>query len=110
DVSKPLILRGGSSILTTSASSSAGEITIRSASDIDLGGGSSVTVTASLGDAGLITLSAPGTVFLHDGAAVLAEAGLNGGNVTIRSRFVILSASRISANAILGAGGTSLIF
>ncbi|MEQ1858791.1 MAG: filamentous hemagglutinin N-terminal domain-containing protein [Chthoniobacteraceae bacterium] len=109
DVIAPLVMRGASSIRTTSAISSAGQITIRSASDIDLGGASSITVTASLGNAGQITLSAPGMIYLHDGSAVLAEAGLNGGNVSIFTRFAILSASRISANAILGAGGNILI-
>ena len=108
DVVAPLTLSGGSAIRTTSAISSAGEITVTSASDITLDG-SSITVTALTADAGLITLAAPGLIFLVNGGAVLAEAGLNGGNVSLVSRFGILDLSRISANAVLGAGGNILI-
>lgn len=108
-VKQPLIMRGFSSIRTTSAVSSAGLINITSGSDIDIGTSASVTVTASKGNAGAITLFAPGLIFLHDLGAVLAEAGLNGGNVSLLSQFGVLDHSRISANAILGAGGNILI-
>ena len=108
DVANPLILTGGSAIRTESAISSAGSITINSATDILLDA-STISVTATVGNAGLISLAAPGLIFLVDGSAVVAEAGLNGGNVSLTSRFGILSLSRVSANAILGAGGNILI-
>lgn len=108
DVVAPLTLSGGSAIRTTSTISDAGQITVTSATDILLDA-SSITVTALKGNAGLITLAAPGLIFLVNGSAVLAEAGLNGGNVSLTSRFGILSLSRISANAVLGAGGNILI-
>ena len=108
DVASPLILTGGSAIRTESAISSAGSITINSATDIELDA-STISVTASVGNAGVITLAAPGLIFLVDGSAVVAEAGLNGGNVSLTSQFGILSLSRVSANAILGAGGNILI-
>ncbi|MGB8166391.1 MAG: hypothetical protein WCF18_02800 [Chthoniobacteraceae bacterium] len=106
-VQQPLELRGGSAVRTTSTVSSAGTVEITSASDINLFD-STVAVSALVGNAGSVSLIAPGTISLRN-SSVVAEAGLNGGNVFIDPEFVILDHSRISANAILGAGGNILI-
>lgn len=107
NVKQPLELRGGSAVRTTSTVSDAGTVAITSASDIYLTD-STVAVSALVGNAGQISLRAPGTISLYY-SAVVAEAGLNGGNVFIDPEFVLLDHSRISANAILGAGGNILI-
>lgn len=103
EVSEPLVMRGGSNISTTSEISDSGTVEVVSASDIVLED-SSVTVRATKGNAGRIALFAPGTISLNN-STVLAEAGLTGGDVFIDPQFVLLTDSRISANAILGAGG-----
>ncbi len=103
DVQQPLTLSGGSNVSTTSDISDSGTVAITSASDILLNDGS-ITVRATQGNAGRIALMAPGIISLQNGT-VLAEAGLNGGDVFIDPQFVLLEHSRISANAILGAGG-----
>jgi hypothetical protein len=107
DVEQPLELRGGSAVRTTSAVSDAGTVAITSASDINLLD-STVAVSALVGNAGQISLRAPDTISLRN-SSVVAEAGLNGGNVFIDPEFVLIDHSRISANAILGAGGNILI-
>ena len=106
-VQQPLELRGGSAVRTTSAVSDAGTVAITSASEINLLD-STVAVSALVGNAGQVSLIAPGTISLRH-SSVVAEAGLNGGNVFIDPEFVLLDHSRISANAILGAGGNILI-
>lgn len=106
-VQQPLELRGGSAVRTTSTISDAGTVAITSATDINLID-STVAVSALVGNAGQISLRAPGTISLSY-SSVVAEAGLNGGNVFIDPEFVLLDHSRISANAILGAGGNILI-
>jgi hypothetical protein len=90
-------------VSTTSEQSDSGTVEIASETDIFLRD-SSVTVRATKGNAGRIALLAPGIISLGN-STVLAEAGLNGGDVFIDPLFVILDQSRISANAILGAGG-----
>jgi len=102
-VEEPFILNGGSNVSTTSDLSDSGTVSITSGSDILLNNGS-VTVRATQGNAGRIELLAPRMISLRE-ATVLAEAGLNGGDVFIDPQFVLLEHSRISANAILGAGG-----
>ena len=102
-VQEPFLLNSGSNVSTTSDISDSGTVNITSASDIFLNSGS-VTVRATQGNAGRIELIAPGMISLGQ-ATVLAEAGLNGGDVFIDPQFVLLEHSRISANAILGAGG-----
>ncbi len=106
-VQQPLELRSGAAVRTTSTVSDAGTVAITSASDINLLD-STVAVSALVGNAGSVSLIAPGTISLRN-SSVVAEAGLNGGNVFIDPEFVILEYSRISANAILGAGGNILI-
>jgi filamentous hemagglutinin family protein len=106
-VQQPLKLRGGSAVRTTSAISDAGTVAITSATDIHLTD-STVAVSALVGNAGQVSLLAAGTIYLLN-SSVVAEAGLNGGNVFIDPEFVLLDHSRISANAILGAGGNILI-
>lgn len=107
DVQEPLVLRGGSAIRTTSTVSDAGTVSITSATDIELTD-STIAVSALAGNAGQVSLLATGRIYLID-SSVVAEAGLNGGNVFIDPLFVLLDHSRISANAILGAGGNILI-
>jgi len=107
DVEQPLELTRGSAVRTTSTVSDAGTVEITSASDIRLLD-STVAVSALAGNAGQVSLRAPGAISLRT-SSVVAEAGLNGGNVFIDSEFVLLDHSRISANAILGAGGNILI-
>jgi filamentous hemagglutinin family protein len=102
-VDEPLMLTRASNVSTTSEISDSGTVEIESGSDIFLDG-SSVTVRATQGNAGRIALIAPGMIALTN-STVLAEAGLNGGDVFIDPQFVLLDHSRISANAILGAGG-----
>ncbi len=107
DVQQPLELTGGSAVRTTSTVSDAGTVAITSATDIDLQD-STVAVSALVGNAGQVSLRAIGRISLLN-SSVVAEAGLNGGNVFIDPEFVLLDHSRISANAILGAGGNILI-
>jgi hypothetical protein len=102
-VEEPLTLKGASNVSTTSEISDSGTVEIASQSSIFLED-SSVTVRAIQGNAGRIALLAPDMISLGD-STVLAEAGLNGGDVFIDPQFVLLDHSRISANAILGAGG-----
>ncbi len=103
EVSEPLVMRSGSNVSTTSEISDSGTVEVASASDIILED-SSITVRATQGNAGRIALFAPGTISLNN-STILAEAGLNGGDVFIDPQYVLLEDSRISANAILGAGG-----
>lgn len=106
-VDKPLTLRNGSAVRTTSAVSGAGTVSILSATDIDFDA-SGATVQAARGDAGLIRLQAGGRITLTD-SPLLAEAGGNGGSIFTGSEFVILANSRISANALLIGGNIVLI-
>lgn len=102
-VEEPLTLNGESSVSTTSEISDSGTVEVHSKSSIFVNK-SSITVRATQGNAGRIALFAPDMIAVNDGT-ILAEAGLNGGDVFIDPQFVLLDNSRISANAILGAGG-----
>lgn len=106
-VEEPLTLRSGAAVRTASEISDAGTVSITSATSIVLED-ASITVRATKGNAGSIVLLTPDRLWLLR-SEVLAEAGLNGGSVFIDPQFVILDHSRISANAILGAGGAITI-
>ncbi len=106
-VEEPLTLSSGAAVRTSSDLSEAGTVSIISATDIVLED-ASITVRATKGNAGSIVLQMPGRLTLLR-SEILAEAGLNGGSVFIDPQYVILDHSRISANAILGAGGAITI-
>jgi hypothetical protein len=106
-VEEPLTMRSGSAVRTSSEISEAGTVSITSATSIVLED-SSITVRATQGNAGSIVLMTPDRLTLLR-SEILAEAGLNGGSVFIDPQYVILDHSRISANAILGAGGAITI-
>ena len=106
-VEEPLTMRSSAAVRTSSDISEAGTVAITSATSIVLED-ASITVRAMKGNAGSIVLMTPDRLTLLR-SEILAEAGLNGGSVFIDPQYVILDHSRISANAILGAGGAITI-
>ena len=106
-VEEPLTMRSSAAVRTSSDISEAGTVAITSATSIVLED-ASITVRATKGNAGSIVLMTPDRLTLLR-SEILAEAGLNGGSVFIDPQYVILDHSRISANAILGAGGAITI-
>jgi hypothetical protein len=86
----------------------AGNITIKSASNVVMQN-SSVTTEASQASGGQIKITAPDMVHLINSKISTSVGGLagksDGGNINIDPQFVILQNSQILAQAVAGAGG-----
>ena len=102
-VENSLTIQGGGRISAlNSGLSDAGGVVITAGEKIQLITG---TISAEAQrDGGSITLTAPDRITLVN-SEITASAGNNGGNISIDPLFVILDKSRITANAVNGAGG-----
>ena len=99
-----LVMRS-SQISVSAAQADAGNIRIASRGGIHMNGG---LISASAGGSGgNIDIRSGGIFLMENRSSLVAEAALDGGNITIsESIHLILDHSRISANAINGAGGS----
>lgn len=104
EVRERLALSGGSYLASTSLLTSAGGVAVSAGGDIDVGA-SFITVRANQGDAGDIIIETPSTLNLQR-SSVIASANGNGGNITLRTGFLELNGSTVTANAVNGNGGS----
>ena len=98
---------GGGISVQSQGTGNAGSILIDAGQRLELTGGSAITTEAVSADGGDIHITAREMVHLRDSSittSVGTGAG-NGGNITIDPTFVVLSNSRIIANAFAGNGG-----
>lgn len=95
-------LRNGSALRVNAAANNGGMVQINAGGNIELFDSKIPTrATFNGGSVNLLT----GGIVLLDRSSSIAQAGINGGSITIDPSLVVLTNSRLSADAILGTGG-----
>jgi len=91
----------------TETSGTAGNISLTEAAQVRIENGSSISTQTEEADGGNINVQATDLVYLRDAEITTSVGGGqgNGGNITIDPTFVVLSTSKIIANASGGNGG-----